>query len=154
MLAALLLVACDEAPRQAARSGPAPEIAALNLDGRPVRLADYAGKVLIINFWLGGCAACVQELPVIEAVHRDHREEGVVVLAVNVGGNADMARQLAAERGNGFDNAVDELSLTATRYEVGVFPTVVVVDRVGRLRARLVGQIPKSTLEAKVAALL
>ncbi|WP_316977016.1 TlpA family protein disulfide reductase [Shumkonia mesophila] len=154
MLAALLLVACDEAPRQAGRNASAPEIAALNLDGRPVRLADYAGKVLIINFWLGGCAACVQELPVIEAVHREHRDRGVVVLAVNVGGNADMARQLAAERGNGFENAVDELSLTATRYEVGVFPTVVVVDRAGRLRARMVGQIPKATLEAKVAALL
>jgi thiol-disulfide isomerase/thioredoxin len=154
MLAVLLLAACDEAPRQAARNGPAPEIAALDLDGRPVRLADYAGKVLIINFWLGGCAACVQELPVIEAVYRDHQGDGVVVLAVNVGGNADMARRLAAERGNGFDNAVDELSLTAIRYEVGVFPTVVVIDRAGKLRTRLVGQIPKSTLAAKVAALL
>lgn len=132
LAAALVLTAC----KPEAGSGKPPNLAVLDLAGNPVSLADYAGKPVLLNFWLGGCAPCLTEIPTLQALHAAHAAEGLAVLSINVGGNAAVAADMQAR----VDYAVvrDALGLTATRYQIGAFPTNVVIGRDGRVRARLV----------------
>ena len=145
--------ACDSKlpPDKAVVGKAAPEIAALDLGGQAIHLGDYDGRFLVLAFWLGGCAPCAAEMPVLKDLGAG-REGDLKVLTINVGGNADVAAGLAAEFGDGFDYAVDQLALTATRYGVRVFPTLAVIDKRGRLIGRQVGEVRAKDLSALAAA--
>ena len=149
----LFVAACDSElpPDRAVVGSAAPEIAALDLDGQAVHLGDYDGKFLVLAFWLGGCAPCAEEMPVLKDLGKG-REGDLKVLTINVGGNAEVAAGLEEQFGSGFDYAVDQLALTATRYGVRAFPTLAVIDKRGRLIGRQVGEVRTKDLSALIAA--
>ncbi len=91
------------------------------------------------------------ELPGLADLASDP-SDGFRVLTINVGGNADIAAGLAAEFGERLDYAVDQLALTATRYKVRVFPTMVVIDRRGHVISRRVGAFRKADLMAAIVS--
>lgn len=153
IFAAALLAGCGDRP-EAAIGQPPPVLAALDLAGQPVHLGDFAGRVLVVNFWLGGCAPCLSEVPAIDAVYRAHRDQGLAVLSINVGGNPAVVRRLIAETHPAYDLALDQLGLTASRYGVAAFPTTLVIDRGGVIRARIPGELRKDQLAGAVRSLL
>ena len=62
----------------------APEFALVDLDDKPVRLSDYRGKVVFLNFWATWCKPCREEMPSMEVLHRNFAKDGLVVLAVSI----------------------------------------------------------------------
>lgn len=135
-----LLGACD-GRKTAAISQPAPEISATRLDGNPVRLADFDGRAVIVYFWLGGCAACITELPALQEIRGRYDEADVAILPINVGGNPEIVREFNKSSGGIFESAIDDLSLTATHFEVAVFPTTFVLDRNQIVREKIRGAL-------------
>jgi thiol-disulfide isomerase/thioredoxin len=133
-----------------------PPLAVELVDGaapQAVDLAAYRGKILVLGFWLGGCAPCLEEIPELQALARGAAGQGVAVLLVNVGGNRRIVEDLARDFDVAFPLALDTLSLTADRYGVGAFPTTFVIDRDGVIRARLAGEQKPGHLTQAVAAL-
>ena len=63
---------------------PTPNVAVHTADGVTVRLADYKGKVVLIDFWASWCPPCKTSFPALDAIYREYREKGLEVLAVNV----------------------------------------------------------------------
>jgi peroxiredoxin len=61
-----------------------PALKLATLDGRTVSLADHADKLVVVNFWATWCQPCTAEMPTLEALWREHRERGLVVLGVSV----------------------------------------------------------------------
>lgn len=120
----------------------------------PVGLEDARGKVLVLGFWLGGCAPCLAEIPELKALTAEHGPDGLEVLLVNVGGNRRIVEDLARTENIPFPMALDTLSLSASRYGVAVFPTVFIIDRQGTIRARLAGAQKPGHLTAMAASLL
>jgi len=164
LLAALTLplAACDEAPdgpQTGATVGAHPPSLALEAVQDPVGVAAegldaYRGKVLVLGFWLGGCAPCLTEMPELVDIHETYADQGVEVLLVNVGGGAPAVDRAIHDFGMRFGMVLDTLSLSATRYEVGVFPTTFVIDREGIIRARLAGNRRPGTVTDVVKGLL
>ncbi|MCW2309585.1 TlpA family protein disulfide reductase [Rhodobium gokarnense] len=148
----LILTACD-GEKTAKVGEAAPELGVIDLDGNTVRLADFRGDVTVLNFWQGGCAPCLTEMPKIQAFHEKHRGDGVHVLSVNIGGGPAIIRDTVAETGVTFDVAFDEVFVASTRYKINFFPTTFLIDRNGIVRERIVGEIKPGQLEAKVAGL-
>ncbi len=72
------------APRRLAAGTAAPDFSAQGRDGVPVRLADFRGKVVVLDFWATWCVPCVQAMPATDALARRYASRGVVVLAVNI----------------------------------------------------------------------
>ena len=68
----------------ASKSAPAPEYAFLGPQGKPVKLADFRGKVVVVNFWATWCAPCVEEMPTLAKAARAYDGRPVVVLAISV----------------------------------------------------------------------
>jgi len=117
-------------------------------------LAAYRGKVLVLGFWLGGCAPCLTEMPELVDLHHAYEDKGVEVLLINVGGSPPAVRGAIHDYGMEFAMAMDALSLTASRYQVGVFPTTFVIDRDGVIRARIAGNRRPGTITQTVTDLL
>ncbi|KAA5606029.1 TlpA family protein disulfide reductase [Roseospira marina] len=117
-------------------------------------LEAYRGKILVLGFWLGGCAPCLTEMPELVELHKAYADQGVEVLLVNVGGSPPTVRRAISDFGMRFGMTLDTLALTATRFKVGVFPTTFVIDREGVIRARLAGNRKPGTIKTAVDGLL
>jgi thiol-disulfide isomerase/thioredoxin len=71
-------------PQPNLTSFPAPDFTLPTLSGAPIRLSDLRGKVVLLNFWATWCGSCRAEMPTIEALHRQYKDRGLEVLAVNL----------------------------------------------------------------------
>jgi peroxiredoxin len=127
-----------------------------DMDGAQVRLADYKGQVILLNFWATWCGPCKVEIPDFVDVYSRYRDQGVVVLGVL---NLD-------------DPSPDQLRAFATEYKMNypVFranddfadangpiwglPTTLVIDRDGSICGKHMGLVTKETVEREIKGLL
>jgi thiol-disulfide isomerase/thioredoxin len=116
---------------------PAKDFEARDLTGSAVRLSDLKGKVVLINFWGIWCKSCRQEIPHLSALDREWREKGLVVLGADYGDAPEDLAPFVKELEMSYPVLVDDG--LADQYEVLVYPTTVVVDRKGLVRARVEG---------------
>lgn len=116
---------------------PAKDFEAKNLEGGVVRLSDLEGKVVLVNFWGIWCKSCRQEIPHLNALDREWREKGLVILGADYGDAPEDLGPFAKELEMSYPILVDD-SL-AELYEVLVYPTSVVIDRKGLIRMRVEG---------------
>lgn len=137
--------------------GPAVEFEAETDAGEPVTSADYAGGVLVINFWYAACPPCRLEAPDLEALAEQFDGEGASFLGVNVRDQAANARNFAEKWGISYPSVVDAndgnmLYAFAGTVAPNAVPTTLVIDKQGRVAARFLGRISDpSTLEAVIA---
>lgn len=151
-LALLALAGCKE--EIATVGAPAVAISALDLDGAPVRLEDLRGKVVLVNFWTGGCGPCLIEMPGLDAFYRENRDRGFEILALNPDQPEWAVAEIGRRLGVSFPLLVDSLRITAGRYAVAAVPTSFVIDRDGRLVERVIGPLDEAALAAKIGARL
>ncbi len=116
---------------------PAKDFEVESLEGSVVRLSDLEGKVVLLNFWGIWCKSCRQEIPHLNALDRDWRARGLVVLGADYGDAPEDLAPFAKELEMSYPILVDD-SL-ADLYEVLVYPTSVVIDRKGIIRMRVEG---------------
>lgn len=119
----------------------APDFEGATLDGGRVRLSDLKGKPVWINFWASWCPPCRAETPDIIAAVDEHKDRGLVLLAVNLGETADAARQYAqASKLNGIV-VLDPGRNIAARYHINGIPTHIFVDTDGNVRRIVVATV-------------
>jgi peroxiredoxin len=108
------------------------------LGGGRRSLADFQGRVVVLNFWATWCGPCREELPALEALHRELSAEGVAVVAISLdkGSEASVAR-FVEERDLSFEILHDSAGETEESYGVRFYPTTVVIDGRGRSVARV-----------------
>jgi creatinine amidohydrolase/Fe(II)-dependent formamide hydrolase-like protein/peroxiredoxin len=118
-------------------SEPTVDFSSKDLAGNDVRLSDFRGKVVLLNFWGIWCKSCRQEIPHLVALDRELREKGLVVLGADYGDDPKDLPAFVEELGMTYPVLVDDA--LADRFEVLVYPTSVVLDRSGRVRLRVEG---------------
>lgn len=106
--------------------------------------ADYAGQVLVVNFWYAGCPPCRLEAPDLEAVSQQFADRGVVFVGVNILDQAPTALTFAEEFGVTYPSIMDVTEGSVRMAFAGsvspnAVPTTLVVDREGRVAGRISG---------------
>ena len=152
---AAVLLACEPSKTTPSQQGhSAPELSVLNLDDQVVKLADFSGKVVLVNFWLAECGPCLVEMPEFDEVYREHRSDGFEVLAVNMGQDADKIRNTGRRLDVSYPLLSDPLKITTKRYGVEAAPTSFLIGRNGVVRERINAPLTRAELEEKLAELL
>lgn len=139
------------APRNLSQSQarPAPHVKLVALHGRPFELAAHRGRVVFMDFYASWCEPCKISLPLVERFARNHPE--VDVIPIDVGEPVPVAAAFAQQY-NLNNVALDSQRLAATWFGVIGFPTMVVVDAAGNVRATWAGLNPAIQLNMASAA--
>ena len=112
----------------------APDFTLKSLEGSNLRLEEYRGQVVLINFWASWCGPCRQEMPLLDRLHQRYVDTGFAVLGVNVEGEEAPARELIDKIPVTFPVLIDEGQLVSELYKLEAMPSTVVVDRDGVVR--------------------
>jgi len=135
MIAAL---SCIFAATSLASSGlegqDAPDFALKSSTGENLRLSEYRGDVVMINFWATWCGPCRQEMPLLDELYSRYQRVGFDLLGVNIDDDSDRAMQMVRELGVSFPVLFDSRKEVSKLYEVEAMPVTVLVDREGRVR--------------------
>ena len=75
----------------------APDFTLKTNQGKNLRLNDFRGKVVMVNFWATWCAPCRKELPYLDALYKKYKKKGFVLLGVNVDNDLQVAKKMASE---------------------------------------------------------
>jgi cytochrome c biogenesis protein CcmG/thiol:disulfide interchange protein DsbE len=106
--------------------------------GGSVRLADYRGRVLVLNFWATWCPPCVEETPSLEAFSEKAKSLGVVVLGASVDEDPTALVAFISKYHLTYPIARDPSRALATRYGTLQFPETYIIDRHGRLAEKII----------------
>jgi peroxiredoxin len=112
----------------------APDFTLKSLAGTNLRLEEYRGQVVLINFWASWCGPCRQEMPLLDRIHQRYSDAGFAVLGVNVEGALAPAQETASRTGVTFPVLVDENQRVSELYDLEAMPSSVLVDRDGVVR--------------------
>jgi peroxiredoxin len=133
---------------------PAPDFTLTTLEGQPVSLSDYTGKVVLVNFWATWCPSCITEMPDYEQVYQRHGQDDFIVLGINFQEGPEQVGQYAAGLGLTFPVLLDQDGRVTTRqYQVIGMPASFIIDRQGKIFYRHLGPMSGETLQAKLAEL-
>lgn len=118
-----------------ARGEPAPDEIGVTPGGERIQLAQFRGKLVLLNFWTTWCAPCRMELPRLEEFHRAYQDKGLEVVAVNYGETEEQVREfLKANSQLTLRVVLDPYAETAQRFGVSGLPTTVIIDGNGVVR--------------------
>lgn len=108
-------------------------------DGNTIRLSDFRGKVVFLNFWATWCVPCRLEMPAMERLYREFRSRGFVVLAVNLQEGPSPVRAFIRELKLTFPVVLDPKGTAATAYLVRGLPATYLIDRNQVIMGRAIG---------------
>ena len=128
---------------EASIAGKTADDFALTIDGKPQRLSDYRGKVVVLNFWASWCPPCVEEAPALNRLQRHIAPQGGTILGVSIDEDPAAYEKFLKEFGVVFPtwrdpNVQDNKSKIELGYGTSLIPETYVIDRRGKIARKLV----------------
>jgi cytochrome c biogenesis protein CcmG/thiol:disulfide interchange protein DsbE len=163
-LAVLILAAAACSPTQsgAARKVKqqgdrklAPDFALKDVNGATVRLSDYRGKVVLLNFWATWCGPCKIEIPWFIEFEQKHKDRGFAVLGISMDdGGWEVVRPFLARMNVNYRTLMGDETVAELYGGVASLPTSFLIDREGRIASAHLGLVSKSVYENEIEQLL
>ncbi|MET1256041.1 TlpA family protein disulfide reductase [Aliikangiella maris] len=112
----------------------APDFTLKSNSGKNVRLSDFRGKVVLLNFWASWCGPCRQEMPILDEIQKKYESLGFTVLGVNVDTKVESALRYLKDTPVNFPVLYDSESKVSELYNVSAMPSTAIIDRDGHVR--------------------
>jgi len=132
----------------------APEIGLEDSVGKPAKLRDYRGKVVVLDFWATWCHGCKEEIPWFAEFQRKYGDEGLRVIGVSLDDEGWKVVKPFIKTASVPYRIVLGNGATAKAYGIGSMPDTFLIDRKGRIAAINVGMVDRSGLEKNIQTLL
>ncbi|MFP5501938.1 MAG: TlpA disulfide reductase family protein [Candidatus Sericytochromatia bacterium] len=135
--------------------GKAADFNLTSIEGKKFSLADFKGKVVILDFWATWCPPCREEIPDFIALQKQYRSQGLEIVGVSVDREGpSVVKKFGEEYGINYTSLMADDKVTAAYGGIRGLPTTFVIDRQGNIIKKYVGAQPKATFEKDVKALL
>ena len=131
---------------------PAPAFELPTPDGKTLGLAGVQGKVVLLNFWATWCPPCREEMPSMERLYRELRDQGLAILAVDVQESPKQVARFMRDFQLSFPAVLDTDGKVSGLYSVRGLPTTVLIDRRGRVAGHAIG--PRDWASPQAVALV
>ncbi len=129
---------------------PAPDFSLTLFDGRNIRLSDFRGKVVFLNFWASWCPPCRAEARLLEQSWQRYKDQGVVFLGIDMQDTEEAASRFIQEFSITYMNGRDPNNRIAIDYGVYGIPESFFVDKDGRITYKHIGELNWETILVKV----
>jgi len=147
----------DEVPPSPRQGFSAPDFTADLLDGGRVILSELRGQAVVLNVWATWCPPCKAEMPALEKVYNDFKEQGLVLIGLNLT-SQDSEKDVidfVQEFGLSFPVALDRDGAVQRKYKISGYPTTFFIDREGIIQSVVVGgPMSAALIQSKVEDLL
>lgn len=135
-------------------NAPAPDFTLAALDGSQVRLSDLKGRVVLVNIWATWCPPCRAEMPTIQTVYEQYRDQGFTVLAVDQDEAPPIVAAFMNENKLTFPALLDAGNRVGWMYQATSLPSSFFIDKQGIIRTVYRGPMPRSVIAETVEQLL
>ncbi|NMH68913.1 redoxin domain-containing protein [Bacillus sp. RO3] len=144
----------SDAKQGLAKGDRAPDFELTTLEGETIKLSDYQGKKVILNFWATWCPPCKAEMPHMESYYEDYaEEENVEILAVNLT-SMDDGKKAVQQFVDGYELTfpipMDEEGKVGDEYRVFTIPTTYMIDTGGIIQHKIVGPMNEEMMSKMV----
>lgn len=129
---------------------PMPAFTLSDLDGKQVKLSDYAGRVVMINAWATWCPPCEAEMPSLNTFYQQHRDSGFVILAINAGETREQAATFVSKYGLAFPILLDPNLALMDQFAIQDYPTSILVGKDGKIKVKHIGYLSPEAIEREI----
>ncbi len=129
------------------------DFALKSIDGEPVKLSDYQGKVVLVNFWATWCGPCVVETPSLVRVYHKYRDRGFMVIGVAMQSEEDNVKNFVDKYRVPYAIARDTTNEVGLRYQVFALPSSFLFTGDGKVKKAFMGFVDEERLEHELDAL-
>ena len=155
-----LLVGCgaqadNQQKQRSTRKSAAPDFRLKSFQGKWLRLSDFRGKVVILDFWATWCPPCVREVPHFVELSHEYADQGLVILGISLdrGGRRVLSGFINKYKVN-YPILISDGKVDKVYGGIQGIPTTFIIDRAGNIRQKYVGLRPKSVFEREIIKLL
>jgi thiol-disulfide isomerase/thioredoxin len=116
----------------------APDFEAKTSDGKDIKLSDYAGKVVLIDFWASWCPPCREEMPELIKFYKKHNDPQFQLIAINIDNNTENMNHFLEKLfpKPSFPIVVDNNQKIPSLFDIEAMPTTIFIDKKGKVRFR------------------
>jgi thiol-disulfide isomerase/thioredoxin len=132
----------------------APGFSLQDLNGQPLQLANYRGKIVLLNFWATWCTPCRAEIPHFEEFQDKYGSQGLQVIGISMDDDAKPVREFYQEFKMNYPVAVGNEKIAEAYGGVLGLPVTFLIGRDGRLAAKYIGEVQISTLKQAIESQL
>ena len=139
LLSLQMAVPLSAQPADLAVGVEAPDFALRSLQQQNLRLSEFRGDVVLINFWASWCGGCRQAMPALNDIYDKYRRAGLVMLSVNLDDDHHHAESMSKSLKIAYPVLLDQRKEAGKLYRIETMPTTLLIDRAGTIRHVFVG---------------
>jgi peroxiredoxin len=132
----------------------APDFSLRDLNGQPVELASYRGKVVLLDFWATWCTPCRDEIPHFVEVQNRYREQGLQVIGISMDDDVKPVREFYRQFEMNYPVALGDVKVAEAYGGVLGLPVIILIGRDGRVAAKHDGEVRMPVVEQEIESLL
>ena len=133
----------------------APDFQLQNLTGQTVKLSDFRGKPVLLNFWATWCGPCRSEMPYLQQISDNSAATGLVMLAVDAGENATVVQKFMTELNLTIPVLLDTDKAVSKSYSITAIPSTFLIDKNGVIQKKILGAFPdKQAIENSLKSII
>ncbi|AXN37386.1 thiol-disulfide oxidoreductase ResA [Peribacillus butanolivorans] len=129
------------------KGSDAPNFVLTDMEGKEHKLSDYKGKGVFLNFWGTYCKPCEYEMPYMESQYKNYKDQGVEILAVNVGESDYAVNNFIAKHNLTFPVMIDNGSKVENAYRVDILPVTFLIDKEGEVVDIITGALTEESIQ-------
>lgn len=132
----------------------APDFALVDMNGEKHQLSDYKGQGVFLNFWGTWCKPCEREFPIIDDQYQKYKDQGLEILAVNVGESDLKVQRYIERKGLTFPVLIDNNKSVINAFHINPLPTTILINSEGKIEKIITGEMSEESIKQYMEQIL